>query len=205
MCNRYKTAKDIERLRTILKNAPAEWLTGSDQKYDTVYPKSMVPVVLKVAGEEKYLNFRWGIHPVWAKTKSQLLTNSKSEEVFTKPTWKESFERRRCLLPAMAFYEPLTLEGKKHQVRFEFESGSPFAFAGLWQKSYDEGVNCCSILTCEPNPLVGEIHGRMPVIVPTELYDYYLSVPPEEALDLKDILKPYPPDGMIATVDDTST
>lgn len=45
----------------------------------------------------------------------------------------------------------------------------------------------------------------MPVIVPVELYYYYLSVPPEEVLDLKDVLKSYPADGMIATVDDTST
>jgi putative SOS response-associated peptidase YedK len=205
MCNRYKTAKDIERLRTIFANAPDEWLTGTDQKYDTVYPKSVVPVVLQVNGEEKYMQFRWGIHPHWAKTKSQLLTNSKSEVVFTNPTWKTSFERRRCLMPATAFFEPATVDGKKYQLRFELKSGSAFAFAGLWEKSYDESVNCCSLLTCEPNSLIGEVHGRMPVILPTELFDYYLSVPPEEILDLKDILRPYPADDMIGEFDSTST
>jgi hypothetical protein len=38
----------------------------------------------------------------------------------------------------------------------KLKSGAPFAFAGLWKKSYDEGVNCCSLLTCGPNSLVGE-------------------------------------------------
>lgn len=205
MCNRYRVASDIEKLRTIFKNAPDDWLTGADQKYDTVYPKSLVPAYLKVKGEEMFKQFRWGIHPVWAKTKSQILTNSKSEEVFTKPTWKTSFERRRCLMPAEAFYEPATVDGKKYQMRFELKSGAPFAFAGLWENSQDEAVTCCSLLTCEPNSLVGEIHGRMPVIIPSELFEYYLSVPPEDVLDLKDILRSYSAEDMIGTFDSTST
>lgn len=205
MCNRYRVASDIEKLRTIFENAPDDWLAATDQKYDTVYPKSLVPAYLKVNGEEMFKQFRWGIHPSWAKTKSQVLTNSKSEEVFTKPTWKTSFERRRCLLPADAFYEPATVDGKKYQMRFELKSGSPFAFAGLWENSQKEAVTCCSILTCEPNSLVGEIHGRMPVIIPSELFEYYLSVPPEEVLDLKDVLKPYPAEDMTGTFDSTST
>jgi putative SOS response-associated peptidase YedK len=206
MCNRYQTAKDIERLRTIFANAPANWFDETDKKYDTFYPKSNVPVVLMVEGAQKFMNFQWGIHPVWAKTKSQLLTNSKCEEVLVKPTWKESFRRRRCLMPATAFYEPATVEGKKHQVRFELKSGSPFAFAGLWQKSHDGSeINCCSLLTCEPNSIVGEIHGRMPVILPTELFEYYLKTPPEEVEDLLEILRPYPAEDMVGTFDREST
>lgn len=207
MCNRYKTANDIEKLRTIFKNAPADWFDPSDKKYDTVYPKSMVPVVLKVNGEDWFGNFRWGIHPIWAKTKSQLLTNTKSEEALVKPTWKDSFRRRRCLMPATAFYEPATVDGKKHQVRFELKSGEPFAFAALWQKTEigDEKLNCCSLLTCEPNSLVGEIHGRMPVILRPGQFETYLTTPPEQAESLIEILQPFPADEMHGTFDRTST
>ena len=108
-------------------------------------------------------------------------------------------------MPATAFFEPATVDGKKYQMRFELKSGSAFVFAALWEKSYVEGLNCCSLLTCEPNSLVGEIHGRMPVILPIELCDYYLSVPPEETADLKDILRPYPAEDMIGIFDSTST
>ncbi len=205
MCNRYKTAKDIERLRTIFANAPDDWIEHSDHKYDTVYPKSTVPVVLSVNGEQQFMNFRWGIHPFWAKTKSPILTNSKSEEVLNKPIWSESFRRRRCLMPAEAFFEPATVDGKKYQMRFELKSGAPFAFAGLWEKSHSEQINCCSLLTCEPNSLVAEIHGRMPVILPSELFDYYLTTPADEAQDLIDVLRPYPAEDMIGTFDSTST
>ena len=207
MCNRYQTAKDIERLRTIFGNAPDDWFETTDNKYDSVYPKSNVPVVLKVGGEMMFTNFQWGIHPVWAKTKSMILTNSKSEEVLNKPTWKNSFRTRRCLMPAISFYEPATVDGKKHQIRFELKSGEPFAFAGLWEKTdkWGEPRNCCSLLTCEPNSLVGEVHGRMPVILRPDQFDTYLNTPPEQVEQLLEILVPYPPDEMFGDFDRTST
>jgi putative SOS response-associated peptidase YedK len=189
----------------IFENAPDGWLAEADHKYDTVYPKSNVPVVLNVNGEKMFKNFRWGIHPSWARSPGQILTNSKSEEVFTKPTWKESFERRRCVMPADSFYEPATVDGKKHQVRFELKSGAPFVFAALWEKDHAAQVNSCSLLTCEPNEIVGEVHNRMPVLLPTELIDFYLSVPPTEVRDLRDILRPWPAEDMTAAFDSTST
>ncbi len=207
MCNRYKSAHDIERLRTIFANAPDDWLTQSDSSYDTVYPKSNVPVVLRVGGEQMFNNFQWGIHPSWADKKSTILTNTKSEEVLKKPTWINSFQRRRCLMPAEAFYEPATVDGKKYQMRFELTSGSPFCFAAIWEKTdrFGEPRNCCSLLTCEPNTLVGEIHGRMPVILRPDQYDAYLNTPPEQVSDLMHILLPFPSDEMRGEFDSKST
>ncbi len=207
MCNRYQTAKDIERLRTIFGNAPAEWLEQSEKKYDTVYPKSNVPIYLRVKGDELYSNFSWGIVPIWAKTQSTILTNTKSEEVLNKPTWINSFRTRRCLMPAEAFFEPATVDGKKFQVKFELNSGEPFSFAAIWEKTdrFGEQRNCCSLLTCEPNKIVGEIHGRMPVILRPDQYDTYLHTPPEQVADLLDILLPYPSDEMHGNFDSIST
>jgi len=207
MCNRYKTANDIERLRTIFGNAPDEWFELTDKKYDTVYPKSMVPVYLRIKGDELYSNFHWGIVPGWAKNQSTILTNTKSEEVLDKPTWKNSFRTRRCLMPAEAFFEPATVEGKKFQIRFELKSGEPFSFAAIWEKTdrFGDRRNCCSLLTCEPNSIVGEVHGRMPVILKPEQYDTYLNAPPEQVKDLLDILLPYPSVEMHGNFDSEST
>lgn len=207
MCNRYVAARDIEKLRTLYKNAPASWFEASDRKYDTVYPKSLVPVYLKVRGEEAFMNFQWGIVPEWANTASTTLTNTKSEEVLSKPTWIESFRRRRCLMPATAFYEPATVEGKRYQVRFELPDGEPFSFAAIWAKTtrFGDPRNCCSLLTTEPNDVVSPIHGRMPMILPQQHYERYLNTPPEEAETLLELLQPYPADGMTGTIDETST
>lgn len=207
MCNRYVTAKDIESLRTIYGNAPADWFEQTEKKYDSVYPKSKVPVYLRVKGDELFSNFQWGIVPVWSKTASMVLTNTKSEEVLIKPTWKSSFRTRRCLMPAEAFYEPATVDGKKHQVKFELKSGEPFSFAAIWEKTdkFGEPRNCCSLLTCEPNDIVGPIHLRMPVILKPEQYDLYLDTPPERVEDLLEILLPFPADEMVGNFDRIST
>lgn len=198
MCNRYRAAKDIPRIRAMFKNVPDEWIEEFDEKYDSFFPKSNVPVVLKVKGDDYFGHFSWGIVPSWAANKSTILTNTKSEEVLVKPTWKESFRRRRCLMPATSFFEPANVKGKKYQVEFTLKDGSAFAFAGLWQKTEADGEkkNQCSLLTCEPNVIVGEVHGRMPVILRPHQFDTYLNTPPEKADDLSEMLLPFPSDEM---------
>lgn len=207
MCNRYRTARDIETLRTIYRNAPDNWFDDSDKKYDTVYKNANVPVYLRVQGEEMFSNFTWGFVPPWAKKKSDILTNSRDDNLMKNATWIDSFRRRRCLLPAEAFYEPATVDGKKYQMKFTLRSGEPFSIAGLWAKTEMFGPkrNCCSLITTEPNELVAPIHGRMPVILPQRYYDLYLDTPPEEAERLLEILQPYPADEMIGTFDSEST
>jgi len=172
---------------------PDDLLDGADDRYDSFFPRSMVPIYAKVRGNDHFANFQWGLTPIWAKTRSTLLTNTQSEDVLIKPTWSESFRRRRCLLPATSFFEPAEVNGKKYQIEFWMKDALPFAFAGVWQKSeaFGEKQNCCSILTCKPNSLVGEVHHRMPVIIRAEHYQTYLSTPPEQAEQLLDMLIPY--------------
>jgi putative SOS response-associated peptidase YedK len=207
MCSRYRTARDIEKLRALFSNAPADWLEKSDKKYDTVYPKSQVPVYLRARGNEYFGNFQWGIHPYWANRPTEILTNTKSEEVLSKPTWIEPFRRRRCLMPATAFFEPANIDGKKYQMRFELKNGEAFSFAAIWEKTdrWGEPVNCCSLLTTAPNMLVGEVHGRMPMVLPARFYDEYLNTPPEHAERLIQMLQPYPADEMTGAFDSEST
>ena len=110
-------------------------------------------------------------------------------------------------MPAEAFYEPATVDGKKYQLKFELKSGDAFSFAAIWEKTdkWGDPRNCCSLLTCEPNSLVGEVHGRMPVILRPDQYDVYLNTPPEQVEQLLEILVPYPADEMFGNFDRTST
>lgn len=198
MCNRYRVAKDIEKLRTVFANAPANWFEGATQDYVSFYPGNNVLVFLRHQGEDLYKNYEWGIFPYWAKLKKDRLTNTKSEEALAKPTWQESFRERRCLMPATSFFEPATVGAERYQIEFTLSDGSPFAFAGIWQNTDKFGPprTCCSLLTCEPNTLVGEVHGRMPVILRPEHFDTYLNTPPEQAESLLEILVPYPAEEM---------
>ncbi len=74
----------------------------------------------------------------------------------------------------------------------------PFAFAGIWDRGKTEGasITSCAILTTTANELLAKIHNRMPVIVPPESYDQWLTNDPRS--DVKDILSPYPAGEMIS-------
>jgi len=59
------------------------------------------------------------------------------------------------------------------------KDGSPFVFAGLWEgwqnPETQEWLRTCTIITRQPNEFVAEIHTRMPIILPPETHDRWLS------------------------------
>lgn len=77
---------------------------------------------------------------------------------------------RRCIIFADGFYE--WSAGKPSY--FSLRDGVPFAFAGLWQAQGD-AAPACTIVTCRSNDVVAAIHDRMPVILPPEAVDVWLS------------------------------
>lgn len=82
---------------------------------------------------------------------------------------------------------------------FEVSDGKLFAFAGLWdawKKPNGEILESCTILTTEPNSIVGEIHDRMPVIMAPEDYSLWLNDDPKKLVQALALLKPYDPGRM---------
>lgn len=144
--------------------------------------------------------YRWGLIPFWAKDlkAGNSLINAKAETILEKPSFRQSFQKRRCLIPADGFFE--WKKGKeKVPYRITLASGLPFAMAGIWDVwKNPEGVNIhsFSIITTTPNELMEPIHDRMPVIIPGNAYRHYLeSSKPAELIPL---LKPFTEEQMIA-------
>jgi putative SOS response-associated peptidase YedK len=139
---------------------------------------------------------RWGLIPSWAKDPAMgnRLINARGETVHEKPSFRSAFKRRRCLIPANGFYE-WKREGKtKRPYYIHLKDQALFAFAGLWEvwHSPDGGeLRTCTIITTEPNDVVGQLHNRMAVILAPDDYDQWLSpdeLPPQALLPL---LQPY--------------
>lgn len=150
--------------------------------------------------------FHWGLIPSWAKDPKigNKMINARSETLSEKPSFRNAYKRRRCLVLADGYYEWRQIPGDKSKqpIYIRFKSQKPFALAGLWEvwqtEDMDEPLRSCTIITCPPNPLLAKIHHRMPVILPQDAYAEWLS-PNEQSTDtLQPLLVPFPDEEMEA-------
>jgi putative SOS response-associated peptidase YedK len=173
------------------------------QRYN-IAPTQPVAVVAN-NGQKQVEFFRWGLVPFWAKDRSigNRMINARSETLAEKPAFRAAYRRRRCLVLADGFYEWHKEPGQKRKTPYHIrlKSGSPFAFAGLWEswRSPDEEmVLSCTIITTQPNDLVAAVHHRMPVILDRAAYDLWLDPAERGPQELGSWLRPYPSSEMVA-------
>lgn len=199
MCGRFTLFLDAETLREEfgLTEVPADF----SPRYNIA--PSMQLAVVTGAESRKAEWMRWGLVPSWAKDPAigNRMINARSETLIEKPSFRNAFQRRRCLILADGFYEWKRGEGKSPSIPdyFHLADKKPFAFAGLWEfwrSPQGEDLRTCTIVTCAANRLVASIHDRMPVILPLEIADQWLAPAPVEKLQL--LLAPLDPARMSA-------
>ncbi len=117
---------------------------------------------------------RWGLVPFWAKDPSigNRMINARAETVAEKPSFRNAYKKRRCLVLADGFYEWRKEGDTKTPYFISLADGSPFAFAGLWEnwssKESDESLQTTAIITTEASDFMAQIHQRMPVVLQPE-------------------------------------
>jgi putative SOS response-associated peptidase YedK len=161
------------------------------------------------SGGRRLGTFRWGLVPFFAKDAraGARMINARAETLLEKPTFRRPFERYRCIVPADGFYEWEVVEGqrKKQPWYFRRNDGDVLAFAGLWSvwrpnRDSDDGrLVSCSIITGEPNELVGRIHARMPVALAPSAWDEWLDPSNSDVASLQSLLVPAPAELFEAT------
>jgi len=145
--------------------------------------------------EAKKLSFfSWGLIPFWAKDEKfgNKLINSKAETITEKPSFKNSFRQKRCLVICNGFYEWKKENNKKTPYRIFLKNNELFSMAGIWDTWKDgEGrpINSFSIITTTPNSLMKNIHHRMPVILRKEDEKKWLEKTDQN--ELLKLLKPF--------------
>ena len=143
--------------------------------------------------------FHWGLIPSWAKDPKigNRMINARSETLSEKPSFRTAYKRRRCLILADGYYEWQQVPGEKQKqpIYVRLKSQKPFAFAGLWEEWkpnwMDKPLRSCTIITCPPNPMLENIHHRMPVILPKEQYSHWLAPEEQSSETLQPLLIPY--------------
>ncbi len=161
-----------------------------------IAPLSEVLIVRAGTGRApQAANARWGLLPRWAKDPkfAAKLNNARAETVAEKPSFRDAFRRRRCLVPASGFYEWRAEGGRKQPYYIRPAHGELFAFAGIWERwEGPQGpLETCAIITTDANEIMQAIHERMPVILAAADYARWLDCRP--ANDVTGMLRPAGP------------
>lgn len=193
MCGRYTLTVSKEELAAAfpLPKAPGEL----PARYN-VAPTQHVAVIAN-REPRKVEFFHWGLIPFWAKDPKigNRMINARSETLAEKPSFRNAYRKRRCLVLADGFFEWTKTGGRKSPLYVRLKSGAPFAFAGLWERwTAPDGseVPSCTIVTTRSNALIAEFHERMPVILRPEEYERWLDPGERDPDELDGLLVPFP-------------
>ena len=189
MCGRFAQFSPVSLLREAFDIRSVK--CDPVQSYNVAPSQDVIAVVH--SGERILTKFFWGISPRTYKesTKPPLLINARLETIAEKPSFREAYRFRRCLVPADGFYEWEKAGSKKQPWFFKVQSERPFAFAGIWEKrrEKDESIkNTFTIITTEAVEPVSKIHNRMPVILDKKVYGNWLNLDENDPKILKAII-----------------
>jgi putative SOS response-associated peptidase YedK len=191
MCGRYR----LTRAEKMGEKFEAELSAELRPRYN-IAPTQQVPVVRSTGSGRVISSLRWGLIPSCATDDSGAQINVRSETLLEKPSFRESFERRHCLIPADGFYEWRGSGKTKQPFHFGMEDASLFAFAGIWDRwksPRGSVIESCAILTTIPNELLSDVHDRMPVILHPNHYHAWLTAPALKPHHYAHLLVPFEP------------
>jgi len=193
MCGRYAVTSAPEAIRPLFGYAEQP---NFPPRYN-VAPTQPIAIVRLVDGKRQFALVRWGLLPSWVKEPKNftLLINARGESVIDKPAFGAAMKRRRCLVPADGFYEWKTTATRKQPYFVRAKSGTPLAFAGLWETwtgPNGEELETAAIVTTRANRALAEIHERMPVIVPPDAFDLWLNCAAVDAETAATLIAPAP-------------
>lgn len=192
MCGRFVVTLPPDAIARLFRtqgpvpNLAASW---------NLAPTRDAPVIrLHPESRERRLDLlRWGLVPHWAKDPKavRMTINARGETIATTPMFRDAYARRRCLIPADAFYEWQEAEpGRKQPWAIARADGQPMVFAGVWEgwRGPDGAIiRSFAIVTTTANDTLRPLHERMPVILEEPDWPVWLG---EEAADPAALIRP---------------
>ncbi|MGC4107415.1 MAG: SOS response-associated peptidase [Thermomicrobiales bacterium] len=205
MCGRY-SAYDLHLLGQILTNAPLDLGMAPHPTWNAA-PSQILPVLVESPDEERVelTGMSWGLVPRWAKPGEKPRVapiNARAETLTQKPMFRSLVRGHRCIVPANGFYEWKHEDGgkgPKQPYYIHLRDEPMMFFAGLYDEAVREDgspIQTYTIITTEANDAMHALHDRMPVIVPPDDVEHWLSRSETDFDALDYVLKPAPDDAV---------
>lgn len=194
MCTRYLLLRNAQRLAAGLG---VERTPDIGPRYNAA-PRQSLPIVRRErrGAKREAVLARWGLEPPAGRASARgPLVNARAETAATRPTFREAFRTRRCLVPADGFYEWERTGGTPLPWLFTpAETDELLLLGGLWAPAATaDGAaeDAFTLLTTVPNALVAPLHDRMPVLIPAGAAEAWLD-PATPSTALEPLLVPWP-------------
>jgi putative SOS response-associated peptidase YedK len=198
MCGRFAL---FSYMRQLMEEFGIDEHDGGEpaQRFN-VAPSQRVLAVVNDGEGNRLETFRWGLIPHWAKGPGpRYMINARAETVADKPTFRDAFRERRCLILADGFYEWQRSGRVKAPMYIHDAAGRPWGFAGVyesWNSPEGDEVTTCAIITTEANEVMARVHHRMPAIIRPEDRGTWLDPGIKDPDVLLPLLRPYEADRM---------
>lgn len=213
MCGRYAQSADMRDLMEQFE------VTGNSPSHSipvnwNIAPTNPIYIVRESMQEQSIVKrdlavVSWGLIALWlsdpaeAKASQSRAINARSESVHEKPTFRDGFKSRRCLVPAQGYYEWATALGKfrpKQAFYISSRDGQQLSIAGIWSSwraPNGEVIETASIITQEAQGELATIHSRMPVFMPHNRWEPWLDPKNKDVEHLRNLMVVDSPESIV--------
>ena len=180
MCNLYRMTKNPDEV--------AKWFGAVNDAVGGNYAAEVYPGYPGlVMAEGKVRQMTWGFPLQRTGAKGQPLkpkpVNNAREDKLTTGFWRDSFARRRCLIPVTAWGEAEGEKGRMTRTWYSLPGEELFAVAGVWRPTQEWG-HAYSMVMCDSCDQMIDVHDRMPVVLAREDWPAWLGGTEDAALAL---------------------
>jgi len=180
MCNLYRMTKGVAEVAGLFSVRPPSGANFAAE----VYPG--YPGLVLADGELRAMT--WGF-PLVLKSKKtgkplkpKPVNNAREDKLGTS-FWRDSFVKRRCLIPVTAWAEAEGESGCMMRTWYSMHGQEIFAVAGVWRPTAEWGDAYSMVMVngCEQ---MSDVHDRMPTVVAREDWARWMDGSPDEAIAL---------------------
>lgn len=204
MCGRYAAKKDPALLAAEFGAIDSTEGNAPGADYNVAPTKPVVAVVARHPRDEEgqpdpdrtersLRVMRWGLVPHWAKDRKMgaKMINARADSAATKPAFRSSVTRRRCVMPADGWFEWQRDGTGKQAMYMTRPDDRSLAMAGLWSTWHDPNGDpdapplvSCAVLTTDALGQLTEVHDRMPLLLAEENFATWLDPDRTDVTDL---------------------
>lgn len=193
MCGRFTQQRPASELAEIFA---AEPLAEDPGPRFNVAPTDEALVVVQRDDRRAITAYHWGLIPHWAESAKvgSRMFNARAESLTASPAFRDSFRRKRCLVPVEAFYEWRREGAVRQPYTIARADGRPLVLAGLWDGWRDPAADAVrrtfTIVTTTPNETMAAIHDRMPAVLDEADWARWLDPRTVDRGELRAMLEP---------------